>query len=182
MKVIKFNKENVKEEEIERKVSKSRAIILNEQGKALIVKYAGLYMFPGGRIEQETPREAVIREVQEEAGIFEVEFEDEPFLKIKSYDRNYYTRRLGRNITRLTQTYFYFGKTKEDINLKRRNLSQDERKSEFLISFENLSIIRYFAETNQTSNEKLNYFNRELFIAMQEFTKYQKEKVKEIQR
>ena len=180
MKVIKFNKENVEEEEIEMRVSKSRGIILNEQGKALIVKYAGLYMFPGGKIEQETPREAIKREVLEEAGISEVEFEYEPFLKLKSYDRNYYTRKLGRSVTRLTETYFYFGRTNEDVNISKQKLSQDEKKTEFLITFENLSIIRYLAETNQTKNEKVAYFNRELFTAMREFANYQRERIERV--
>ena len=111
MKIIRFNKENVTEDEIERRVRKARGIILNEQGKALIVKYAGLYMFPGGEIEGETPRGALKREVLEEAGISQIELEEKPFLKLESYDRNYYTRKLGRDITRLTQTYFFCGKT-----------------------------------------------------------------------
>lgn len=179
MKVIKFNKENVKEEEIERKESKSRGIILNEQGKALIVKYAGLYMLPGGRIEKESPGDAIKRELLEEAGISEIEFEYEPFLKLESYDRNYYTRKYNRNITRLTETYFYFGKTKEDVDVHKQKLTQDEKEKEFLIFFENLSTIRYLAETNCSENEKVAIFNRELFTALHEFANYQRARTME---
>lgn len=182
MRVIKFNRDNVTEEEIEKIVKKSRGIILNEQGKALIVKYAGLYMFPGGRIEQESKKEALSRELSEEAGITQIEFEDEPFLKLESYDRNYYTRKLGRKITRLTETYFYVGRTKEKINLERQRLSEWEKQEDFSISFQNLSVIKYLAETNQTDNKKVENFNRELLTAMKEFTNYQIEKVDAIER
>lgn len=182
MKIIRFNKENIKNEEVEKVVKKSRGIILNEQGKALIVKYAGLYMFPGGKIENENNRDALSREILEEAGIEKIDLEDKPFLKLESYDRNYYTRSLGRNITRLTETYFYYGRTKDDINLKKQNLTQNERNQEFLVSFENLSIIQYLAQTNITDNKKIKNFNRELFTAMQEFANYQIEKQESLER
>ena len=182
MKIIKFNKENVSDKEVEDLVVKSRGIILNEQGKALIVKYAGLYMFPGGRIEEKdlNERDALNRELQEESGISKIKFEDKPFLKIESYDRNYYTRRFGRNVTRLTETYFYFGKTDEQVNMDKQCLTENEKKEKFLISFENLSVIHYLASTNKAQNKKIVNFNRELFTAMEEFTKYREkdEKVK----
>ena len=174
MKIIEFNNENVKEEEIEMRVKKSRGIILNDQGQALIVKYAGLYMLPGGRIEQETPREALKREIKEEAGIVDLECENEPFLKIKSYKRNYYTRKLGKSVTRLTETYFYFGETNNAIDLCRQSLTEHEKETEFWISFENLSKIRYLAETNITGNPKISEFNRELFTALDQFANLRK--------
>ena len=182
MKIIEFNKENVKEEEIEMRVEKSRGIILNSQGKALIVKHAGLYMLPGGRVEQETPREALKREIMEEAGIFNIECKNEPFLKIRSYDRDYYTRKLGRSITRLTETYFYFGETSEDIDLHRQRLTQSEKETEFLVEFENLSTIRYLAETNKTENRKIVYFNRELFTALDQFASLRRNEKEELER
>ena len=53
MKIVKYNEDHLLEEEIERKVQKTRGVILNEQGKALLVKYAGILMLPGGKIEEE---------------------------------------------------------------------------------------------------------------------------------
>ena len=44
---------------------KSRAIINNSEGKILIANYGGVYLFPGGSIEErETPEKAVIREIK----------------------------------------------------------------------------------------------------------------------
>lgn len=176
MKVIKFNKENVTKEEIDKVVQKSRGIIINQEGKALIVKYAGLYMFPGGKIEEENPINALKREVLEESGMEQINFEEDPFLKIESYDKDYYDRVIGKNITRLTETYFYYGTTKQTINIDKQILTQSEKEKDFSISFQNLSVIQYLAENNQTENKKKENFNRELFTAMREFANYQKEK------
>lgn len=179
MKVIQYNQENVTKEEIDKVVRKSRGIILNKDGKALCIKYAGLYTFPGGSIEEENPLETLHREVLEETGIEQVKFEQEPFLKIESYDRNYYDRKQKKNINRLTETYFYYGNTQDEIHQERQVLTQSEKEEEFTASFQNLSVLQYLAENNQTDNKKKEIFNRELFTTMREFASYQKEKTEE---
>lgn len=182
MKVIKFNKENVKEEEIEKVSRKSRGIVINQEGKVLLVECAGFYMFPGGKIEQEEPQEALHREVLEESGIAKIEFEEEPFLKIESYDRNYPDRRLNKKITRLTETYFFYGTTTEKINLKEQKLTQNEKEQHFNISFKNLSIAEYLAENNPNTNPKNQFYKRELCTAIREFANYRKEKIEELEK
>lgn len=182
MKVVKCNKENVKKEEIEKVARKSRGIILNQEGKVLLVKCAGFYMFPGGKIEQEKPEEALYREVLEESGIEKIQFEQEPFLKIESYDRNYPDRRLNRKITRLTETYFFYGTTTEAIQPQKQNLSQNEKEQQFQIWFENLSVAQYLVDTNPTANLKNEFYKREITTAMKEFMNYKKEKTEEIEK
>ena len=68
MKQLMFDyKENIEYQKVKDKV---RAVILNNDGRALLVKYAGLYMLPGGKIdENETEKEALRREILEETGI-----------------------------------------------------------------------------------------------------------------
>ena len=65
MKQLMFDyKENIEYQKVKDKV---RAVILNNDGRALLVKYAGLYMLPGGKIdENETEKEALRREILEE--------------------------------------------------------------------------------------------------------------------
>ena len=182
MEYIKYNKENITEESIERKVEKARSIILNEEGKALVIKYAGLYMFPGGKIEEnEEKEEALKRELLEETGIEKVEFEKEPFLIIESYEKDYYDRKLKRNINRQTKTYFYSGTTKEEIDKQKQELTQSEKDEEFLAEFKNLSIIEYLVENNQSGNKKQEVFDREIITAINELKKY-KQKNKEIEK
>lgn len=172
MKIIRYNEDHLLEEEIERKVEKARGIILNEHGKALLVKYAGILMLPGGKIEEEDTAEALKREILEESGIEKISFNEEPFLRIDSYNRNYYDRKLEKHINRLTVTYFYFGETKEKINEEKQTLSQNEKSGNFSISFENLSIIRYLTENNRADDIKKKNYNREMLTALNEFANY----------
>lgn len=54
----------------------TRAIILNSQNEVLLVKhtYTPGWHFPGGGVERgESPRQAVIREIKEEAGIISLQ-------------------------------------------------------------------------------------------------------------
>lgn len=176
VKIVKFNKENVKKEEIEKVARKSRGIVINEEGKALLVQYAGFYMFPGGKIEEENPLQALHREVLEESGIETIKFEEEPFLKIESYDRNYLDRRLNRKITRLTETYFFYGTTDQPIQIQNQHLTQNEKEQHFQISFKNLSIVEYLAENNPNTNPKNEFFKRETCTAVREFAQYKREK------
>ncbi len=179
MKIIEFNQKHITKEEIDKSVRKARGIILNKKGKALLVKYKGIYMLPGGSIEEENEKEALQRELLEEAGIESVKLEDAPFLKLESYDRNYYDRKLQKDITRLTETYFYFGETQEEVNKEKQNLTESEEKGDFSISFENLSVIEYLVEHNETDNPKKGNFDREILTVLREFKKYREEQERE---
>ena len=117
MKQIDFNESKLTDIEIDKVVRKVRAIVINNKTKQmLVVHYAGLYMLPGGSIDNgETEVEALRRELLEEAGI-EVEAQQTvPYLLINSYDRNYFDRKSG-NINRLTQTTFFVVSTEQDID------------------------------------------------------------------
>ena len=178
MKKIEFNQNHITKEEIDKSVRKARGIILNKEGKALLVKYKGIYMLPGGSIEEENEKEALQRELIEEAGIENTKLEDAPFLKIESYDRNYYDRKLQKDITRLTETYFYFGETQEEVNKEKQNLTESEEKGDFSISFQNLSVIEYLVEHNETDNPKIedsNIKEAEILTVLREFKKYREE-------
>ena len=70
MKKIEFNEENLKQCEIDRTVNKVRGLIFNKKGEVLLCNYAGVYLLPGGSIEQgETITQAFLREAKEETGI-----------------------------------------------------------------------------------------------------------------
>ena len=172
MKTIIFNDSNLQPEEIERVATKVRGIVINKDGKALVAKYAGLYMLPGGSIEEgEDTKEALKREIEEESGI-EIDSNDAaPFLKIESYDRDYYDRKSQRKINRLTQTTFYYIKTDQDINESKKQLTQSEKEKGFEINFMNLSIARYLVETNNTNTSKRKQFDREILTVLNEFSK-----------
>lgn len=168
MKKIQFGYD--KNIEYDKKVNKVRAVVINKQGRCLITKYAGLYMLPGGKIDEgETELEALKREVEEESGIIINTSEAQPYLEIETYDKNYYDRKEKRDINRITNTKFYIAYTDQEINHDNKKLTESEIEQKQTIQFENLSRIAYMVETNQTDNKKRTNFDREILIALKEF-------------
>ncbi len=159
--------------EYEKTVNKVRVVLLNKEGKALFVKYAGMYMFPGGKIDDgESELEALKREISEEAGIYLDTNKVEEFLEFESYDENYLDRPTNTFINRITNTKFYFAETDQEIDKSKAKLSESEKKVDFEIHFVNLSFIPYLVETNETDDPKNINFKRETLTALREFTKY----------
>ena len=181
MRQIDFNETNLTDKEIDKVVRKVRALVINNKTKEiLLVHYAGLYMLPGGSIDNgETEIEALRREVLEESGI---EIEDQqavPYLLINSYDRNYSDRKSG-NVNRLTQTIFFEVSTDQDINETRKRLTESEKEKSHTIKYTNLSVARYLVETNPTDNPKRKQFDREILTALNEYARMKQRNVSEL--
>ncbi len=176
MKKIEFNEASLSNGEVDKVVRKVRGVIINNQGQCLCSNYAQIYMLVGGKIEKgETEKEGLKRELEEEAGIILTDEEINlatPFLKIQSFDRNYYDRKEGRELTRLTETTFYEVHTKSSINKEKMNLTESEKERGYSCEFMNLSKISYLVETNQSNNPKKKFFDREILTALREYAKY----------
>ena len=138
---------------------KSRAIINNSEGKILIANYGGVYLFPGGSIEErETPEKAVIREIKEEIGI---EFEVlKPLVKMRHFQFNYPTRE-NTTTDRLVITYYYAGQANQ-IQMENANQTQEENKENFQVGFYSIDEIKHLIRKNNTQNPRNRYFNEEL--------------------
>ena len=170
MKQIDFNETKLSDTEIDKVVRKVRALIINNKTKQmLLVHYAGLYMLPGGSIDNgETEVEALRRELLEETGI-EVEGQQAvPYLLINSYDRNYFDRKSGI-VNRLTQTTFFEVSTDQDINETKKSLTESEKEKNHTTKYTNLSVAKYLIETNSTDNPKRKQFDREILTALNEY-------------
>lgn len=170
MKQIDFNETKLTDTEIDKVVRKVRALIINNKTKQmLLVHYAGLYMLPGGSIDNgETEVEALRRELLEETGI-EVEVQQAvPYLLINSYDRNYFDRKSGI-VNRLTQTTFFEVSTDQDINETKKSLTESEKEKNHTTKYTNLSVAKYLIETNSTDNPKRKQFDREILTALNEY-------------
>lgn len=178
MKKVIYNDNNLTDDEIERSAKKVRGVVLNNKGQILVAKYAGMYILIGGSIDEgEDEITALRREIKEESGIVDLYFEDEqPFLEIESYDKNYYDRKFKRPINRKTNTKFYFVSTDKEIDLSKSELTEHEKSQDFKASFINPSVIEYMVSQNNTENEKNGFFTRELLTVLREFTKYRTEK------
>ena len=172
MKKVVFNDDNLSEEEMDVTINKVRGIILNAKGQILLCKYAGVYLLPGGSIDEgETEKEAFKREIYEETGI-EIDEEIEKFLEIQTFNKNYYERRLDKKINRITNTSFYVAQTLKEIDWENRKLTESEEKNGFSIFYTNLSRIEYLISSNDTANPKKAIFDRELLTVIKEFAKY----------
>lgn len=183
MKQIDFNETKLTDTEIDKVVRKVRALVINNKTKQmLLVHYAGLYMLPGGSIDNgETEVEALRRELLEEAGIEVESHQTVPYLLINSYDRNYFDRKSG-NINRLTQTTFFVVSTNQNIDETKKKLTESEKEKNHTIKYMNLSVARYLIETNPTDNPKRKQFDREILTALNEYTRMKQRDKKELEK
>ncbi len=66
MKKIINNKHNLSDEQIDINTSKVRALIIDNNNKVILTKYADMYMLPGGKIDfNEKNIDALCRELKE---------------------------------------------------------------------------------------------------------------------
>ena len=150
---------------------KSRAIIIDNYGKILIANYGGVYLFPGGSIDDgENPNETIIRELKEETGLGFQELQ--PFKKIRYFQNNYPTRE-GNKINRLLITYYYIGREKDAIKYDKK-LTEKEINDGFELKYYDIEEIEQILDENKTQNPRNEYFNKEMKTVIE---LYRKEKL-----
>lgn len=89
MKEVFFNDENIQDFEIDEKVTRVKALIINDKKEIILSCCENIYQFPGGHLEMgETLEDALKREIKEELGI-ELKSLKSPFLHISHRKRNY---------------------------------------------------------------------------------------------
>lgn len=132
MRTVIINDRNMQQEPIKIKL-KSRAMLINSANQILIANYGGVFLLPGGSIEEgENPNSAIIRELKEEIGVdFEME-QLEPFAKIKYFQLDY-PKRDGKKEDRVNITYYYLGRL-ETIS-ENISLTENEKKINSMLNF-----------------------------------------------
>lgn len=162
-----INKERLTKEEIEKTKIKSRIIILNNKNELILCNYNGCYLLIGGKLEnKETPKEAALRETQEEIGVILSENDLDDFIIIEHYQKNYPTRdnKIKNN---LLITYYFISKKKVEIENDKITLSESEKKQNFkLIQASPKEIIQLLESTN-TQNPRAVYYKEELKEVLQ---------------
>ena len=157
--------------------TKVRAIIKTNDNRFLMVNYGGVLMFPGGKLEDnEYLIPAILRKLEEELGVEYSPYELEPLIIFKQIQPNYLTRE-GKVENRIINTFYYVAPYK-GIDLKNRQLSQNEKegkvKLEFLAEYE----INEFLHKNKTKNPRKKYFNEELENILKTYNYKTKGKIK----
>lgn len=127
MKSYIINPDNLKENELNEKVTRVKCFLISGDHFVLVSAMGG-YQLPGGHVEEnEDLQTAVLREINEETGI-ELDLEEitSPFYEIKRYKQNEQT-----NSKRLSKIIYYYIKTNKKPNKNKRNLTEHEKLNNF---------------------------------------------------
>lgn len=155
-----INENNLQLNEIQEFSSKSRAILLSSDNKILLANYGGIFLLPGGKVDNlESPKEAIIRELKEETGIGYMECELNYMACLKYYQKDY-PKRDSSFCNRLLKTYYFTGKLKK-INLDSQKLTDKEREGNFHFALFDLEHIEQIVLNNNSNNPRNIYFQKE---------------------
>ena len=149
---------------------KSRAIIYDEStNKILLANYAGMYLLPGGKIDEgEDPLDAVSREVKEEAGLI-FEKDDFRLFSILLYGKRNYESKGGQKITKALNDLVFvipYSKLTDKIDTK---LSKNEKKDDFSLSWVNLDCVIKLIEENDSTNPRIGLYKEPLCYVINKF-------------
>lgn len=162
MKVKLFNYKKLKENEINDKVIRVKALIINSKKEILMARAFGTFQFPGGHIEpNESLSEALIREIKEETGII-LKGEYDPKYAIKYYLKDFPVRGNNRSI----EIYYFCIFTNERYNLNNINLDDQERKGDFKLEYINLKKLKQILKRNKKVVPINKIVNREIMLAI----------------
>lgn len=171
MRTIILNPDNLIKEKLEDIKYKSRAIILNDNDELLLTINGGVYLLPGGSINQgETHIEAVKREVLEETGI---DMDENLIIDLAVYEE--YVKRFPKRdgitfVSRYTKTiYFYYNKV-EEVHEDKRMLSNNEKNGKFsYLWIKPEDVKKCLLENKDPNNLKRPFFDRELLTIIDEY-------------
>lgn len=141
MKEIVYNKENLKDNDINRYVRRAKAVITNKNGDILLCCSNNNYHLPGGHVEEnESFDECLVREIKEEVGAVIEKKERTQILSITHYSKNY----PEENINTKTIEHYYEVKDEIEPNTKKTILTEDEKKGKFSLVWVNKDNILEF--------------------------------------
>ena len=130
MKEVLYNYDNLKLEEIDEVVTRTKGLIINSNKEITLGYSYKTYQFPGGHLEEgETLEECLLREIKEETGIEICDAKLKPFEKITYYNKNYHDS--GKN--RKNDIYYYIVKTNAKFDMSNTKLDEREKEGNFTV-------------------------------------------------
>ncbi len=174
MKVKIFNEDNLKESEIDEKVTRVKVFLVNEQKQVLVAYSGGGIQLVGGHVEAgEKMTDTIKREVLEEAGIdITDEMITSPFFEIIYYTKNYKNSEKNR----LSNIYYYRILTEKTPNLDKMNLTEDEKKKGFQLNWLSLDEyedhVRKFLDSDKEISRNV---ANEMLLAFDEYNQVMKD-------
>ena len=167
MKTKIFNYHRLAEEEINDKVIRVKAIMINSKNEVLFAESYGTLQFPGGHVEEkEDLSSALRREVNEETGI-NLQDIPEPFYTIKYFMKDYPERHHNRSI----EIYYYKINTDTMYDLKNLKLDEYEKVGNFTLQYIPFDQIKKTLKANLHKNKINKIINREIMLALKELNR-----------
>ncbi len=164
MKRILINDCNLKEEDLDFKVIRVKALIINSQGDILIAHNNGTYQFPGGHVEDnESLDECIEREVKEETGIGIKS--NGPFMSITTYDENYF----NQNKKVCNAIYYFIVNTDEEPNFEETHYDELECQTEFNLFHVSIDELKEFLEESINDGQLDEKIGREMLLVLEEY-------------
>ena len=130
MKEILYNYDNLKLEDIDEVVTRTKGLIINSNNEITLGYSNKTYQFPGGHLEDgESLEECLLREIEEETGIEIKGANLKPFEKITYYSKNYH----GSGKNRKNDIYYYIIKTDAKFDMNNSKLDEGEKDGNFTV-------------------------------------------------
>ncbi|MDD2435367.1 MAG: NUDIX hydrolase [Bacilli bacterium] len=162
MKEIIINEENLLDKEINEQKSKCRCIFINDKDQILVANYGGVYLLPGGSVDnEESIYDAIIREIKEELGMTIRHHNVETLLKISFYQKNY-PKRDGVVKNRLINTYYFKSNIPFVIDQNQMQLTDNEIKSKFILELINIDDLKQILAQKKNDSPRNKFFVQEL--------------------
>ena len=150
-----YNPNNLSIDQIEKKVKRVKALLINEYNQILMCNIDDVFFFIGGHVEEnERIIECLKREVLEESGIdLEIEKIEPPFLKIEYFNSNHY----GTGQKCLSEIFYYVIYTNQEFDLNKVKLDDKESSRVFKLTYINLDCFSEILrkDMNYTSHFRL---------------------------
>ena len=132
MKKIFYNKNNLKEEDINRIEKRAKILIINSNDEILFAYSHNNYFFVGGHVEEnESFDEAIVREIKEETGIDIPLQKRTPFINITYLNKDYPKK--GVNSKFIANYYSIKCDTKPDLD--KTTLTEEEKDGKFELRY-----------------------------------------------
>jgi ADP-ribose pyrophosphatase YjhB (NUDIX family) len=167
MKQIIINDNNLKDEDIDRKVIRVKGLIINSRGKILLAHNNNTYQFPGGHKEDnETINECIVREIKDETGI-DVTINEDAFLNIVTYDNDYFGT--GKKV--YNSIYYYRFFTDDVPNFNETHYDEFELETEFNLFYVNFKDLDNFLNKSIDNGSIDSNIGREMLYVYDEYNK-----------
>lgn len=168
METIIYNQDSLTEQEIDKRVVRVKALIINSKNELLLGYSHNTYQFIGGHLEEnEDMIEGLKREIEEESGITLQDEVITPFFLRKKYLKNY----PEDNVNSSYEYYYYAINTDRLPDLSKVNYTKDEQRGRFELRFIPLSEIEKEFEENKKVSERTANIQEENLEAMKVYKK-----------